>query len=557
VEVANPSGIPVTNVSRDNPEKPQVIARQASPSAKVPSGTMDSINFNLALPFYDQALSNPLNLALHVADRSYSYGELAALAGGAAAALGDARKVAVLASRSIGAYVGVLAADWSGAAYIPLSPTKLPDERLASILRIIRPDALVVDEAGAARLTPALRAIAPPLILDLSGDLDPLLCKSAKPPVFRKADDLAYILFTSGTTGVPKGVMISLGSVAQFLDAMYLRVHPVPSDRISQTSELSFDVSVFEMFLAWGSGASAHVVPASRLMGPYQFIREQELTIWSSVPSIASFMRRIRMLEPGAFPTLRYSVFAGEALPYALAKAWQVAAPSSVVENLYGPTEATIYCLGATVGSDFPPTPGRDTVPSGFPLPNLEAGVVDESFAFLLAGQVGQLVISGDQLAVGYYNEPKLTRERFPMIDGKTWYLTGDLTRQDEFGVFHHLGRIDNQVKIFGQRVELEEVEAHLRSVSGSEDVVAVAWPIIDGMVTGIVAFVSGVSQTPKELLDLLRLKLPSYMLPRHIVQLPELPLNPSGKVDRKALVESLKKSPAPEWKTARELETI
>jgi D-alanine--poly(phosphoribitol) ligase subunit 1 len=106
-----------------------------------------------------------------------------------------------------------------------------------------------------------------------------------------------------------------------------------------------------------------------------------------------------------------------------------VAAPNSVVENLYGPTEATVYCVGATVGPDFPPTPKLNLVPSGFPLPGVEVGVVGESLKFLQAGEIGQLVIAGGQLAKGYYNEPELTLERFPTIAGKRWYLTGDLTR--------------------------------------------------------------------------------------------------------------------------------
>ncbi len=502
------------------------------------------MNYNLALPFYEQARAHPENLALRVSGRDYSYGELASLIGGAASALGDVRKVVVLASRTLGTYVGVLAACWSGAAYIPLSPTKLPDERLALILKMLQPDALVVDAAGLARLTPALRAIAPPVILDLSGELDSLPEDKVSAPVVRGARDLAYLIFTSGTTGVPKGVEITLGSVAQFLEAMRLRIEPVASDRISQTSELSFDVSVFEMFIAWGSGASVFVLPSSQLMSPSRFIMDHALTIWSSVPSIAAFMRGIKMLKPGIFPSLRYSVFCGEALPYPLAEAWQAAAPNSVVENLYGPTEATVYCVGATAGPDFPPTPKLNLVPSGFPLPGVEVAVVDESLKFLQAGEVGQLAISGGQLAKGYYNEPELTRQRFPTIGGKRWYLTGDLTRQDERGAFHHLGRMDRQIKILGQRVELEEIEAHLRSISDSDNVAVVAWPIEDGLVQGVVGFTSGVYILPEKLLDSLRRRLPSYMVPRRILQLDGLPINSSGKIDRKALSHYLNESP-------------
>jgi acyl-coenzyme A synthetase/AMP-(fatty) acid ligase len=175
-------------------------------------------------------------------------------------------------------------------------------------------------------------------------------------------------------------------------------------------------------------------------------------------------------------------------------------------------------------------------VPSGLPLPGLEAAILDESLAFLPPGREGQLAISGGQLASGYYGEPDLTRQHFPSIGGKTWYLTGDLACQDERGIFHHLGRIDNQVKILGQRVELEEVEAHLRAISGSEDVAAVAWPIQDGIAAGIVAFTSGVANPPEQLRDALRRLLPPYMVPRRIIELDSLPLGSSGKIDRRAL---------------------
>jgi acyl-coenzyme A synthetase/AMP-(fatty) acid ligase len=246
------------------------------------------------------------------------------------------------------------------------------------------------------------------------------------------------------------------------------------------------------------------------------------------------------MLKPGAFPSIRYSVFAGEALPYALAEAWQMAAPSSVVENLYGPTEATIYCIGATVGPQSPPTPGRDTVPSGLPLPGLDAAILDESLNFLSAGMEGQLAVSGGQIAQGYFNDPELTRQRFPFINGKTWYLTGDLARKDERGIFHHLGRIDNQVKVLGNRVELEEVEAHLREIVGTDLVAAVAWPITDGSATGIVAFHCSPGVSREAVRDGMKKRVPDYMIPKRVHLLDTLPLGSSGKIDRKALTRML-----------------
>jgi amino acid adenylation domain-containing protein len=499
----------------------------------------NSLNFNLAFPFYRQACTHPDLTALQVDGISYSYEKIADLAARVAFALSGTQRVAVLASRSLGTYLGVLGTSWCGAAYVPLNP-KHPTERLISILSTVRPDALVLDEAGRACLTPELKAAAPSRIVDLSAGFDRLPASKPDEPAKRAADHLAYIIFTSGTTGRPKGVMISLGSVAQFLAAMEGRFSPCPTDRVSQTSDLTFDVSVFEMFISWKHGASVEVIPVNQLMAPSRFIVDRKITVWSSVPSIAAFMKRMRMLKRGAFPSIRYSVFAGEALPYPLAEAWQVAAPSSLVENLYGPTEATVYCLGATVGPAFPPTPGRNTVPSGFPLPKLDAAILDEALKPLPAGREGQLAISGGQLAQGYFNDAELTRQRFPSINGKTWYLTGDLAQKDEHGVFHHLGRIDNQIKVLGHRVELEEIEAHLREISGSEHVAAIAWPIQDGIVKGIVAFASETAKSSEELLQALGSVVPRYMVPRQIHQIDALPLTPNGKVDRRALAKLL-----------------
>jgi D-alanine--poly(phosphoribitol) ligase subunit 1 len=182
-------------------------------------------------------------------------------------------------------------------------------------------------------------------------------------------------------------------------------------------------------------------------------------------------------------------------------------------------------------------------VPSGLPLPGLDAAILDESVAFLPPGCEGQLAISGGQLAKGYYGEPDLTGRCFPTIGGKTWYLTGDLACQDERGIFHHLGRIDHQVKILGQRVELEEVEAHLRAVSGSDNVAAVAWPIQDGVAAGIVAFTSGVAAPPEQLREALCRLVPPYMVPRRIIEIDSLPLGSSGKIDRRALARYMDES--------------
>jgi D-alanine--poly(phosphoribitol) ligase subunit 1 len=248
-------------------------------------------------------------------------------------------------------------------------------------------------------------------------------------------------------------------------------------------------------------------------------------------------IRQNRTLEPGSLPSLRLSFFCGEALPVGAARAWAEGAPNSRVENLYGPTEATIACLRQPVVEPVAATESREIVAIGKAYPGMSVRILDNELRTLPQGTAGEIALSGAQLAQGYFAQPDLTASRFPVIDGERWYLTGDLGMEDRDGVFHHLGRIDNQVKVLGNRVELEEIEMHLRTASGSDHVAAVAWPISDGSAKGTVGFVSNSTLDAERIKEELRKRLPAYMVPAMLRHVEDLPLNGNGKVDRKALV--------------------
>ncbi|QRN95838.1 amino acid adenylation domain-containing protein [Archangium violaceum] len=518
------------------------------------------MNYNLALPLHRNSIESPDRLALSADGEELTYRELATLARRVACVLATTLapgiqherqwRVGILASRSIEACIGVLGAAWSGATYVPLG-SRLPEERLRTVLSLCHLDALITDAEGARLLSERVLEACPNLLLVP----DPAVLK--KTPAMRgkwlhglralpdaraldapahvSADDLAYIEFTSGTTGVPKGVMISAGAVHHYLTMMMDRYRFTPEDRLPETCELNFDVSVHDMFLTWGAGASLHVLPRNQIMNSVRFIRDKQLTVWVSVPSIIGLAQRTRALRPGVLPSLRCSMFGGESLSVAAARAWAEAAPNSVIDNLYGPTEATVTCTALCYSTHPIQTPGRDVIAIGMPLPGTQVAIVDESLNFLAPGQDGELAISGPQLARGYLGEPELTESRFPTINGKRWYLTGDLARRDEAGCLHHLGRVDHQVKILGHRVELEEVEAHLRVVTQAGFVAALAWPI-QGAAQGIVAFVSGEMPPVRDVLARMAQRLPEYMVPHRIERLSDMPLSPNGKVDRKQL---------------------
>jgi acyl-coenzyme A synthetase/AMP-(fatty) acid ligase len=170
--------------------------------------------------------------------------------------------------------------------------------------------------------------------------------------------------------------------------------------------------------------------------------------------------------------------------------------------------------------------------------------VVDAVGNEVADGSPGELAIAGAQLAQGYIGQPELTTQKFPIFNEKRWYLTGDYAVKDPSGVFHCLGRIDNQVKISGYRIELEEIDAALRLVSGRDLVGAVAWPVIDGVAKGVVGFIAGTSMDSGELVLSLKQKLQPYMVPQRVIALDHMPLNSSGKVDRKALTKMLTEAP-------------
>jgi D-alanine--poly(phosphoribitol) ligase subunit 1 len=249
-------------------------------------------------------------------------------------------------------------------------------------------------------------------------------------------------------------------------------------------------------------------------------------------------MSRMGLLKQGAFPSLKYTFLAGEPLLASVAQAWQVVAPNSVVANLYGPTEAAVVCIGQRYGPHAVLT--RDCVAIGKRFTNTNVAIAKGDAEFAATGEPGELLLAGPQLALGYLDDAEKTASRFVNIGGTRWYRTGDLARCDENDVIHYLGRVDNQVKILGYRVELEEVECHMRDSTGCADVAVVAWPLQGGTASGVVGFVVNCKETEETVRERLQEKLPYYMVPSKIHFISELPLNNNGKVDRGALQKML-----------------
>ena len=513
----------------------------------------DEKNYNLALPFYESACKHPDRLALYADGLEFSYREVLEEVLRIVNWLGDGetgpKRVGILASRSSDACIATLAGAWVGAAYVPIN-LALPEAALIGILNRSRLDALVSDNSGSKLLSANVLAACPPKVLarrihipssvaDRTSDFDELQpAAGVTPPVWVDPSSPGYMIYTSGSTGVPKAVAIPVSAVYQFFEAMDEKYALLENDRTAETSPLSGDISVYNMFSTWRAGASLHVVPDNQVMAPVKFIQDRQITLWYSVPSIAALMHRMGLLKPGAFPSLRQTLFCGEPLLTKTAAAWQAAAPNSTVTNMYGPTEATVMCLGEEYGPDCAVT--QDWIAIGRPYRGMKAAVVSTDMRWVAEGVRGELLLSGPQLALGYVDNKEKTEASFVWIEGERWYRTGDLAERDDNGVFHFQGRIDHQVKVLGYRVELGEVEAHLREVTGCNSVAAVAWPQEGGSASGIVAFLGGFTGATSELRAEMQKRLPYHMVPTRFHVLTELPLNSNGKIDRKQLVESL-----------------
>ncbi|HTX47079.1 MAG TPA: amino acid adenylation domain-containing protein [Solirubrobacteraceae bacterium] len=508
----------------------------------------------------------PTRPALEAGGQTLSYSELFERSAAVAATLtAEAPTMprpltASFAYRTPSAFVGVLGALLAGNGYVPLNP-RFPIARNREILRRTGCRTMIVGADAAPQLKELLDGIDKPIVVVLDGTSAVLpgaiethhrvfagagLRQAAEwqPPVVHPGA-LAYVLFTSGSTGRPKGVMISHRNVLHYIDALSARYGIDEHDRFSQMAELTFDNSVLDMFLAWEHGACVCCPTGKELIKPGGFITRAGLTVWFSVPSTAIIMRRLGMLKPDSYPTIRWSLFAGEALPAEVATAWLSAAPGSRLENLYGPTEVTVDCLLYR----FDPRSSlgeceQGIVPIGRPLQDMQLLIADQRLREVAPGETGELLVAGPQVGCGYWRDPKLTERAFVVPPGRrqVHYRTGDLVRRPAVpgGPVTYLGRLDHQIKVRGVRIELGEVEAALRLQTGVAAVVAVGWPVTATGADGIVAFIGDTSIDTRATLAGLRRRLPAQMVPRTIRTMPELPLNVNGKFDRNALIATL-----------------
>jgi len=511
---------------------------------------------NLATSFFEHANRSPEREALVLPAGPVSYAELGAAVRRLAAELelpGEST-VLLLAGRSVTSYAGTLAILAAGHAYVPLN-IAFPPARNAMIARQSGARTIVVDQEGFLALAPWLGTLDTPLrvvSLDAIGELErgaPHVCEwrharttktgDAFVPTQVAGDAPAYIMFTSGSTGRPKGVVVTHDNVRSYVEN-FLGTYPIGAeDRLSQTFDFTFDLSVHDQFVAWAAGATLVAYPPAALTAPLEFTRTHRVSVWFSVPSVVAHLEAARRLDELGLPDLRLSLFCGERLSFNAWRLWRRVAPRSRIVNLYGPTETTIAITHFEVPSDFSADFAPDgVIPIGRAFATQRAVVRRADGTPCLPTETGELWLSGSQVSAGYFRDPTLTAERFVRRGDATWYRSGDRATLDGDGLLRFVGRDDGQVKIMGYRVELGDVESSLRAATGSAEAVVVLVARDD--LDELCAFLpSAVASRKAEVRRVVAECLPAYMRPRRYLFLDRFPLNANGKIDRAALAEA------------------
>ena len=529
---------PVTPLHRvqvlSEAERAEILREWNDTTADIPAGSIAEL-------IASQAAQAPDAIAVCCEETHVSYRQLlekAALLGGYLRAVGAGQEtvVGLCLNRGPDLVTAILGTWLAGAAYLPLDPGD-PPSRLGFMLADSRAAVLVTRGRAAGEL-----AASAMVRLDDPQTAARLARMRRAPLPEPTAGQLAYVIYTSGSTGTPKGVGVTHAGIPSFAAAELERFAVTPGSRVLQLASAGFDASVLELCMAFAAGAALVIPPSGVLAGDAlaAALRAERITHTLIVPSVLASMPNTSL------PGLRVLIVGGEACDAELAARWLV---GRRMINAYGPTEATV--MVATSG----PLDGSATPPIGTPIANTRAFVLDQWLGPVPAGVAGELYVAGSGLARGYLGRPALTGGRFVACPfgaaGERMYRTGDLARWRADGVLVFAGRADEQVKVRGFRIELGEVAAVLGGCPGVAQAAVIAREDTPGdkRLAGYVVPANSLGDGGRDGLaaaarQYAAARLPDYMVPSVVTVLEELPLTPSGKLDRAAL-------PAPEYAAA------
>ncbi|MCR8844952.1 amino acid adenylation domain-containing protein [Paenibacillus sp. SC116] len=479
-----------------------------------------------------QVRSTPESIALHFEGVEWSYYDLNVKANQIANALreqniGAEARIGILFERSLELVASLYGTLKAGGAYVPIDP-EFPEERLEYLIMDSGIEILLVQRKWKSIVPPSNTVVLiVEDILNEAGNKE-FVCDGYDP------DKLAYVLYTSGSTGNPKGVMITHRSISNRIQWMQEEYRLTADDSVMQKTPYSFDVSVWEFFWPLLIGAKLVIARAGGHKEPQYLaglIAEQQITTLHFVPSMLSLF--MEQASPEKCQSLRRVFCSGESLPFQVQQQFLYRFDAKLY-NLYGPTEATVDVTHWECHKESP----WEVVPIGRPVANTQTYILDDHLQMVPIGTPGELYIGGVQVGRGYLNREELTRERFiqdPFRMGGNLYKTGDMARFLPDGNIEYLGRNDDQVKIFGVRIELGEIERVLAGQDDVREAVVVALKNPNGEPT-LVAYVVADERDEKAIMQQAKIKLPLYMVPR-LVFLDSVPVNHNGKADRKALI--------------------
>lgn len=514
----------------------------------------------------DAARKFPHKEAVIFRDETISYQALDSLSSKLATVLqkngvGRGDRVGIYINKSIPSIITIQAILKAGGVYVPLDPNA-PVARLAYIIRDCGIRCLVTSTKKAALLTDMFPQDNPLAVVVLTDNLDsPSAILSVKTvPWLDVLDcetnsssgnlcietDLAYILYTSGSTGVPKGVMISHINALTFINWAQDAFQINADDRLSSHAPLHFDLSIFDIFVALKAGSTVVLVPEGTSTFPIRladWIEENRISVWYSVPSLLSMMLVRGRLERHKFPNLRTILFAGEVFPAKYLRELMTQIPRAEYYNLYGPTETNVITY-----YHVPPLPADQVkpIPIGKACANMEVFILDgEGNIVTDPGQEGELYGRGSCVAQGYWGDREKTKKSFipnplqPHFQ-ETIYRSGDIAMLDEDGNYIFIGRRDHMVKSRGYRIELGEIEAVLYSNPTVKEAAVVAIPddLIGNRLMAYIVLIDSATADASALQRFCSARIPKYMIPEAIEYRESLPKTSTGKIDRQGLVE-------------------
>lgn len=447
------------------------------------------------------------------------------------------RAVAILQEKERMALVSFMGVVYSGNFYVPID-SKMPDERIRKIFDIVSPCAVLCDEANYER---ARKLVKDEKVILATDAMQESIDEEMLGFIRKKAIDTdpVYALFTSGSTGVPKGVVCCHRSVIDYADWLIDTFNFDENTVFGNQTQFYFSMSVLDIYATIRSGAELHIIPQELFTFPIkllEYMNQVKVNTVYWVPTALCVVANLRALDKIEMPYLKKILFAGEAMPNKQLNIWRKHLPDVLYANLFGPTEITDIGIYYIVNREFA---DDEPLPIGNTCDNVDALILDESGKEVGQGEMGELCIRGSFLGLGYYDNPEKTAEVFIQNPcnphyPEMIYKTGDLVSINSFGEFMYHGRKDFQIKHRGNRIELGEIETAIGGIDGVESSVC----IYDEKKSRILCFYVGTQVPEENLLAELEKKVPEYMIPNQIFQLAYLPNNANGKIDRKHLKE-------------------